>query len=280
MTLSFVSNFQYTTRGEMTIFRAGARLLAYLFLFLTFDFEFCFCRLCGLCLSTICYPFTSKNSLTMASCWKIFLLCAVLLSMADSSLSFVSLSRDSRQQRLSHLISSASTEQQQQQPEDPVIGLPLMEAKLAALSHGDDDYESLSSSLKRDIENARTAAEFGVRRAQVEFYEAFSTQNYERMKSLWSTESPVSCIHPGMSRVEALSEILKSWQDIFQRNAFVITPLETKIQICGATAIVTCQEEIQGGTSKVEALNIYKREDGTWRMTLHMASPVVITLRK
>jgi SnoaL-like domain len=226
----------------------------------------------------------TKNSFIMVSFWQMSLLVVVLLSMVYSSLAFVplSLSLNSRQQRLPQQVSlaAASNEQQQRQPQDPVLGLPLMEAKLATLSHRDDNYESLSSSLKVDIENARTGAEFGVRRAQVEFYEAFSMQNYERMKSLWSTESPVSCIHPGMSRVETLPEILKSWQGIFQRSAFVIKPLGTKIQICGGTAIVTCHEEIEGGTSRVEALNIYKRENGTWRMTLHMAAPVVITLRK
>ena len=181
-------------------------------------------------------------------------------------------------------LSSSSNEEDGQKrlrSEDPVLALPLMEAELAAVLSGACVDADRLQQLEREIEHAKTAAEFGVRQAQFQFYEAFSMQDYEKMKSVWSTESPnIACIHPGSTRVEGLEAVLNSWESIFQSNAFTITPVNTKVQICGATAIVSCQEEIEGGTSKVEALNIYQREGRSWRMSLHMASPIAIIVRE
>lgn len=214
------------------------------------------------------------------------LLLILVFSRWERSIAFVNHARILAQNGVSHHVFMSGSDdddensRQKQRDTDPVLTLPLMEAKLAALSHDNLDADERSS-LEREIEHAKTAAEFGVREAQVKFYEAFSTQDYEKMKSLWSTESHVACIHPGMSRVETLPEILKSWEGIFQRDAFVVTPVETKVDICGGTtAIVTCQEEIEGGASKIEALNIYKREGRSWKISLHMASPIVIFVGK
>jgi hypothetical protein len=169
-----------------------------------------------------------------------------------------------------------SSSQPEQEQEDPILLLPLMEAQLAALDKNDVD-EGAKGRLQVQIENARTAAEFGVRRAQMEFYTAFSNQDLDKMKALWSHSSHVTCIHPGMPSIEEYDAVMDTWGQIFLSPgpAFEIEPSRAKIEICGPTAICTCMEEINGNIGKMEALNVYKRESGAWKMTLHMASPIL-----
>ena len=150
-----------------------------------------------------------------------------------------------------------------------------MEAELATLDSSSSQEEF--SKLQSAISDAKTAAEFGVRRAQVEFYNAFATGDIKAMEQVWSTESHVRCVHPGMGSLEGREAVLESWKQIFGSGGedFEIEPARTQIEISGLTAICSCVEKAQGG-GQLEALNIYKREGGSWRMTLHMAGPVVV----
>ena len=158
--------------------------------------------------------------------------------------------------------------------QDPVLRLPLMEAELATLSSDKD-----SSELETAIGDAKTAAEFGVRKSQLEFYDAFSKGDIEAMGRVWSTQSHVRCVHPGMSSLEGRDAVMESWKQLFSSSgggkSFSIEPARVSIDICGLTAICSCIEKTEGG-GELEALNIYKREDGSWRMTLHMAGPIVM----
>jgi ketosteroid isomerase-like protein len=160
--------------------------------------------------------------------------------------------------------------------DDQVVLLPLLEAQLAAATNDPQRQEELQT----QISDAKTAAEFGVRRAQVLFYDAFSSADFEAMSNLWSKEYPVRCVHPGMASLDGRDDVLESWKQIFKAGSggdsspFTIRPANAKLDICGTTAICSCIEQTLGG-GKLEALNIYKREDGIWKMTLHMACPVV-----
>eukprot|EP00591_Stephanopyxis_turris_P011400 CAMPEP_0195529212 /NCGR_PEP_ID=MMETSP0794_2-20130614/31673_1 /TAXON_ID=515487 /ORGANISM="Stephanopyxis turris, Strain CCMP 815" /LENGTH=215 /DNA_ID=CAMNT_0040660479 /DNA_START=47 /DNA_END=694 /DNA_ORIENTATION=- len=162
---------------------------------------------------------------------------------------------------------------------DPVLRLPLMEAELATLPSTED-----SSPLEEEIENARTAAEFGVRRAQFEFYDAFSNSDLSAMDAVWSTQSFCRCVHPAMASVEGRQKVMASWSQVLSASGpssstdtpgFKITPSRVRIEICGQTAMCSCVEETPNG-GKLEALNVYRREDGEWKMTLHMASPIMV----
>lgn len=171
---------------------------------------------------------------------------------------------------------------------DPVMILPLMEAELASITDagikGDDETRVLSTTglrqdeLEEEIDNAKTAAEFGVRRAQIQFYDAFSNQDIDAMKSVWSDDNTsVRCIHPGMEAISGKDAIVRSWAQVFQADAFEIEPAKVKIDICGKTAMCSCIEQTPNG-GKLEALNVYRREDGHWRMILHMASPIIMSM--
>jgi len=152
---------------------------------------------------------------------------------------------------------------------DAVIQLPLWEAQLQEAENSDDREE-----LERKIENAKTSCEFGLRRAQVEFYDAFSNQDMNKMGNVWASRQLVQCIHPGMSSIVGRDALMKSWEILFQSEAFSIEPSNTKLDVCGSTAICKCVENV--GQSRLETLNIYKREDGEWKMTLHIASAIAV----
>jgi hypothetical protein len=164
---------------------------------------------------------------------------------------------------------------------DPVLKLPLLEAELAIKEECDHpDTET----LRATIADIKTTAEFGVRKAQLQFYDAFSKGDYDAMDLVWSTVSHVRCVHPGMQSIEGRKAVMESWKQILATStatgeddgAFNIGPERTLVEIHGLVAICSCIEVTSQGTSKLEALNIYKREDGSWRMTLHMAGPVLM----
>jgi ketosteroid isomerase-like protein len=158
--------------------------------------------------------------------------------------------------------------------DDPVAQLPLLEAELVS----ETDKEKRQSLLER-IETAKTNAEFGVRKAQFSFYEAFSNQDMDAMASIWSSDPTVRCVHPGMESLNGIDDIMRSWAEIFmQGDAFTIQPSRTRIDISGQTALCSCIEETPGG-GQLECLNVYRRDDGCWKMILHMASPVVVRRR-
>lgn len=177
---------------------------------------------------------------------------------------------------------------------DPVLEIPLLEAKLVAAKEEDIVDEEFIQELQQKIGDAKTSAEFGVRRAQLQFYEAFASGDYEGMASIWSKKSPVSCVHPCQRRLEGYDAVMQSWKEILAVSglaavtsfegdededdefSFRIEPEKVQMEICGSTAIVNCVEKTgTGDAPPLEAVNIYKREDGVWKMTMHMAAPVI-----
>ena len=169
---------------------------------------------------------------------------------------------------------------------DPVLRLPLMEAELACRMEAgaghDNDNDNNTADLRTAIEDARTAVELGVRKSQSEFYEARSAADPEAMDRLWSREeSPAArCVHPGMAAVSGRAAVLEAWERYFSvpvpdPSFFAVRPENAAIEIAGGTvAICTCTERTGGGGT-LEAVNVYRREDGNWKLTLHQAGPVM-----
>jgi hypothetical protein len=209
----------------------------------------------------------------------LLLLVCLLCGLPQSVLSLVSLSRtktttthtspyDSSSRRLqTHLHAAAAAD-----ASDPVITLPLLQAQLASI---ETSNLARKEELQSQIDMAQTSGEFGVRKAQVEFYQAFSSQNLSAMEGLWASDNDAQCIHPGMASLSGRKAILGSWAILFKGSeAFDIVPTDTTMDICGSTAICRCVEHV--GKTSLEAINIYKREAGAWKMTLHMASPIAL----
>ena len=151
--------------------------------------------------------------------------------------------------------------------QDPVLRLPLMEAELATLMEGgesDDENRQQKEDLKEAISNAKTSAEFGVRKAQSEFYDAFSRGDNEAMERVWSSKSTVRCVHPGMASLEGRDKVMSSWKQIFQSgggDSFDIEPSRTVVEIHGLVALCSCVEKTNGG-GNLEALNVYNGKMG------------------
>jgi hypothetical protein len=170
--------------------------------------------------------------------------------------------------------------------QDPVLRLPLMEAELATLMEdsSNDRNNEQKEILREAIANAKTAAEFGVRKAQLEFYDAFSQGDIELMERIWSRQSHVRCVHPGMPSLEGRDKVMTSWRQIFQSgkgkadDLFEIEPTRSHVEVHGLIAMCSCVEKTKRG-GNLEALNVYRREEGAWKMTLHMASPTIMSLR-
>lgn len=155
--------------------------------------------------------------------------------------------------------------------DDPISRLPLMEAELSF--EADEEKRIL---LMESINDAKTGAEFGIRSAQFRFYEAFTKQDLEAMKAVWSSADDVRCIHPGMESLNGPQAVLESWGQIFNSgDAFTIEPSRTRVDVSGQSALCSCIEETPGG-GLLECLNVYRREEGNWKMILHMASPIAM----
>jgi hypothetical protein len=188
------------------------------------------------------------------------------------------------------------SEQKEQQERLRKLGIDYTNCNEDEFNNEDNDNSAVIKvkELQDLIENTKTSAEFGVRKVQQEFYDAFSTANYDAMVNIWSDENNdmCSCTHPGMSSLQG-RKVLASWKQMFaashhrvqqhehnpegdgQDQLQQITPIRVKVDICGTTAISTCIEETQNGR-QLEAINIYRREHGTWKMMNHMASPVYV----
>ena len=96
------------------------------------------------------------------------------------------------------------------------------------------------------------------------------------MAEVWSQKDDVRCMHPGSESVEGHRQVTTSWEQIFSAvDPFDIRPAKTQINVSGQIALCRCIEETNEG-GKLECLNIYRREEGSWKMILHMASPIIM----
>ncbi|MGH7095345.1 MAG: nuclear transport factor 2 family protein [Stellaceae bacterium] len=110
--------------------------------------------------------------------------------------------------------------------------------------------------------------------ANLEFYRAFTARDLIAMEALWAELAPVACIHPGWPPLCDRDEIMQSWQGILANpDAPRIACYDERVFLYGDTALVVCEEELEGGT--LVASNFFVREDRRWRLAHHQASQLV-----
>jgi ketosteroid isomerase-like protein len=110
--------------------------------------------------------------------------------------------------------------------------------------------------------------------ANLEFYRAFTTRDLAAMDALWARVAPVACIHPGWPPLADRDEIIQSWRGILSNPASPrIACYDERVLVYGETALVICEEELDGGT--LIASNFFVREDGEWRLAHHQAGQLV-----
>jgi hypothetical protein len=110
--------------------------------------------------------------------------------------------------------------------------------------------------------------------ANLEFYRAFTTRDLVAMDAIWARQAPVACIHPGWVALADRDAVMESWQGILSNpNAPRIACYDERVLLYGDTALVVCEEELDGGT--LVASNWFVREEGGWRIAHHQASQLV-----
>jgi ketosteroid isomerase-like protein len=111
------------------------------------------------------------------------------------------------------------------------------------------------------------------------FYEAFEARDLDAMSDVWEHSERAACTHPGWATLHGWAAVSSSWMALFTRGEplqFIVTAVRATVE--GTAAWVTCEEGIlgsAGASSAVAAINVFaQRDDGTWRMVGHHASPV------
>lgn len=105
------------------------------------------------------------------------------------------------------------------------------------------------------------------------FYDAFAGRDVAAMESLWSREGPVACIHPGWLPLTDRDEIIAAWTAILRNPEAPDVRVENAVALMlGDTAMVICHERVAG--SLLACTNLFRLEQGNWRMVLHHAGPV------
>jgi ketosteroid isomerase-like protein len=125
---------------------------------------------------------------------------------------------------------------------------------------------------------AKTEAEMddsdAVLAANLEFYRAFTTRDAEAMDALWAHRSPVACVHPGWPPLADREAVMESWRGILSNpNSPRIACYDERVFLFGDTALVICEEELDGGT--LVASNWFVRENDGWRIAHHQAGQLV-----
>lgn len=121
--------------------------------------------------------------------------------------------------------------------------------------------------------------------ANEDFYAAVERGDLDALKQIWVEESTAVCVHPGASPIHGTRNVMRSWALIMANTDYIqffLTDVEVSVE--GDVAAVTCRENIltaaDGGPEGfngglAEALNVFVRRDGHWRLWLHQAAPVV-----
>lgn len=126
-----------------------------------------------------------------------------------------------------------------------------------------------------------SSPEGSIATANLAFYEALEARDLTRMEKLWLHEDSASCIHPGWHRIDGWPEIRRSWQNIFASSrSWTVSCEQVRISLEGDVAWVTCVEAISpfgaegpDATARMQATNVFRRQNGEWRMIHHHASP-------
>jgi len=110
--------------------------------------------------------------------------------------------------------------------------------------------------------------------ANLEFYRAFATRDLGAMDAIWARRAPVACIHPGWPILSDRDAIMESWRGILANpDAPRIACYDERVLLYGDTALVVCEEELDGGT--LVASNLFVREEGGWHIAHHQAGQLV-----
>jgi ketosteroid isomerase-like protein len=111
------------------------------------------------------------------------------------------------------------------------------------------------------------------------FYRAMHTGDVGLMMAVWAEDDNISCVHPGGSRLDGMSAVRASFEQILRNSNGMEFRLSDVSHIYDQNLCVhVLHEHIRLGKDShfqppVIATNVYRLTDGGWRMVLHHASP-------
>jgi len=110
------------------------------------------------------------------------------------------------------------------------------------------------------------------------FYAALESRDPSDMEERWSHRDDVTCTHPGWHRLDGWDDVSRSWKAIFSNSRpWKVRPDEEHPILSGELGVVLCVEILQpmggdGDPARMQATNVFRLEDGRWRMIHHHAS--------
>ncbi len=120
--------------------------------------------------------------------------------------------------------------------------------------------------------NPAAIAADAVLAANQAFYDAFNARDLAAMEALWSRRSPVACIHPGWAPLTGHRQVMQAFGAILANEATPeIACLSPEALLWGEVALVVCVERL--GEAALAASNLFRLEEGVWRMVHHQAGP-------
>lgn len=123
--------------------------------------------------------------------------------------------------------------------------------------------------------------ELEIERANERFYRAFESLDIHQMESVWATDWPVKCIHPGWELRSGWPAVRDGWVLVFNHtNGIRFDVRDVDIVVNGDLAWVTCMEIVrmidngESQRSRIVATNVFLRRAKGWLMVHHQASPI------
>ncbi len=116
--------------------------------------------------------------------------------------------------------------------------------------------------------------------ANLAFYRALEARSLSAMELVWEHSGEATCVHPGWHRLDGWEEIRRSWQNIFASSRpWTVACVDVRLEVVGDIGWVRCVEVMRpfGATeedepARMQATNVFVREDSEWRMVHHHAS--------
>jgi ketosteroid isomerase-like protein len=128
--------------------------------------------------------------------------------------------------------------------------------------------------------------EAGVHDANSAFYAALEACDLDAMSEVWEHSDRIVVTHPGWPMLRGWARVAASWDAIFRNTGYIQFVLtDEQVTVVGDSAWVTLDENILQSASSDEApadlsgskatsVNVFVRDEDTWRMVVHHASPV------
>ncbi|MGB9128780.1 MAG: nuclear transport factor 2 family protein [Thiobacillus sp.] len=116
--------------------------------------------------------------------------------------------------------------------------------------------------------------------AESAFYAAFEARSLDAMMAVWGSDDSIACIHPLAAPLNGRAAVAAGWRSMFEAAGQFRVQIETVHEMRAAAQVIRIVREylIIGQETEprppILATNVYRRENDSWRMVLHHASPL------